>query len=422
MLSGKTTPLGRVRPRFPGPGGQPCTADTWPEGFHPLNRHRGHPFTPLRPPPPPAVLPLCSWPLTPTTLWPPKSLQLQPRPSCSKPPLTASSGPSCCAVRFKCAQLSTPMSPLNTVYTDCLCTPPPGISPRPPDLCLQPPARPLTGVQSPHIQHTQLLSPPHPYSHLKAAPPPQPGSLLPGEPIICLDAQACSQESPRPPERLHDSLIIHLTDPIFSGSLKTTLPSTPSASSPAHAPIISCLSQSNKSSGLFYIQQHKVHSPEMVVQTVQRWKPVPDVPSTRGRHCGARASGQSPDAPTGSQEGAPPLPPGNMPAFCHKPHSSCSARRLSSQDTFSVWTAPQSSQGTSRKNASRVRTRALGQSGSVRAQQSRPPFGCARKPRKVPHLPLLDGSVSPAEDTPYLSLYLTCQVHHLAMRRHKVWD
>ena len=108
-----------------------------------------------------------------------------------------------------------------------------------------------------------------------------------------------------------------------------------------------------------------------------------------------------------------------MPAFCHKPHSSCSARRLSSQDTFSVWTAPQSSPGTSRKSARRVRMRALGQSGSVRAQQSRPPFGCARKPRKVPHLPLLDGSVSPAEDTPYLSLYLTCQVHHLATRRHR---
>lgn len=61
----------------------------------------------------------------------------------------------------------------------------------------------------------------------------------------------------------------------------------------------------------------------------------------------------------------------------------------------------------------------LGQSGSVRAQQSRPPFGCARNPRKVPHFPLLDGSISPAEDTPYLSLYLTCQVHHLAMRRHR---
>lgn len=325
----------------------------------------------------------------------------------------------CCAMRSKGAQLSALEPLLNTVYTGCLRTPPPGSSPRPPDLCLQPSTRPLTVVQSPHTQHTQLLSPPPPYTHLKAAPPPQPGSLLPGERIICWDAQACSQESARPPERLHDSLIIHLRDLTFSGSLTTTLPSTPSASSPAHAPIISSLSHSNRSSSLFYIQQHKVHLLETVALTVRRWKSVPDAPSARRRHCGARASGQSPDAPTASQEDTPPLSPSHTPAFCHKPHSPCSARRLSSQDTFSVWTAPQSSQGTSRKSVSQVRARALGQSGTVRAQQSWPPLGCVRNPPKVPHLPLLDGSISKAEDTPYLSLYPTCQVHPLAMRRHR---
>lgn len=45
----------------------------------------------------------------------------------------------------------------------------------------------------------------------------------------------------------------------------------------------------------------------------------------------------------------------------------------------------------------RVRGRALGQSGAVRAQQSRPPFGCVRHPCEGPHLPLLDGGVSTAE-------------------------
>ena len=45
----------------------------------------------------------------------------------------------------------------------------------------------------------------------------------------------------------------------------------------------------------------------------------------------------------------------------------------------------------------RVRGRALGQSSAVRAQQSRPPFGCVRHPCEGPHLPLLDGGVSTAE-------------------------
>ena len=88
-------------------------------------------------------------------------------------------------LRSKGAQLSALVPLLNTVYTGCLRTPPPGSSPRPPDLCLQPSTRRLTVVQSPHTQHTQLLSPPPPYTHLKAAAPPQPGSLLPGERIIC---------------------------------------------------------------------------------------------------------------------------------------------------------------------------------------------------------------------------------------------
>lgn len=152
---------------------------------------------------------------------------------------------------------------------------------------------------------------------------------------------------------------------------------------------------------------------------IRRGESAPGARAARRRHRGAGASAQSPGAPAASQEDAPPLPPSHTPAFCHKPHSSCSARRLSSQDTFSVWTAPQSSQGTSRKSVSRVRARALGQSGTVRAQQSWPPLGCLRNPPKVPHLPLLDGSVSRAEDTPYLSLYPTCQVHPLAMRRHR---
>ena len=149
--------------------------DPWPEGFHPLNRHHGHPSTPSRPPPPPAGLRLCSWP--------PESLRLQPRPPCPKLALTVSWGPPGCAVRFKCAQLSALTSPLSTWSVGR--TPPTGLSPRPPELCPQAPARPLTAVQSPHTQHTQLWSPPPPYSHLKAAPPPQPRSLLPGQRIIC---------------------------------------------------------------------------------------------------------------------------------------------------------------------------------------------------------------------------------------------